>query len=205
MVTSLLDLGMVFILVLAFRIGRIALDLRVPPKCALGCILSELCVVSYEEIRRYYVQLEAAGIVPPHLRREILRKKAFVIGGFVRLMMCNTRLFQQAILFDDAKIDPRKSSLQLDMQETMVKSLVRETAQVRWELYKCQLSLLVRAAFRLNVNQQVVMRLVGLYKKLEEDLVAWADMSDDKTYHTMLLERLGLLSWGVVDGNGSGI
>lgn len=203
MVKLLLECSFPVVLFAAAYVALLVLDLRRPIARALGCIFSKLCVVSYQEIKRYYELLEAEGQIPSHLWREIRRKKAYVIGEFVRQMMSNTRSFQQAVRFDDKKIDPRKSSLEHDLRESLVKSLVEETAALRWELYKCQVSLLFRATLKLNVDQDVLMDLLRQYKKLEEDMVELTRWAEDRSYVEMLMERLGLLSWGVVNGGGS--
>lgn len=194
MVTILLDVMMLFILVLAFHIGRIIADLRRPVARALGCILSKLCVVNYLEIRQYCIQLDEEKRAPIHLAREIRRQKVFVIGQYVRQMMCNTQLFQQASLFEAKKIDPRKSALEYDMRETLVLSLVEESGALRWQLWKCQGRLLLRSALRLNVNQNILLDLLGSYKKLEADIIALAGMADDNCYRDMMMERLGLMA-----------
>lgn len=203
MVKLLLELGFPILFFVAAYVAFIVLDLRRPIARALGCIFSKLCVVSYEEIKQYCELLEGESRIPSHLWREIRRKKAYVIGEFVRQMMRNTRSFQQAVRFDDKKIDPRKSSLEHDLRESLVKALVEETAEVRWRLYKCQVSLLFRATLRLNVDQNVLMDLLRQYKKLEEDMVELTRWAEDRSHVQILMERLGLLSWGIVNGDGS--
>jgi hypothetical protein len=203
MVKLILEYSYPVLFLVSFYVLFVIWDLRRPVARALGCILSNLCVVSYEEIWRYCKLLEQEDRVSGHLWREIRRKKVFVIAQYVRLMMLNTRLFQQASLFEKRKIDPRKSGLEYDMRETLVASLVEDSAAVRWQLYKSQISLLVRAVLRLDANHQLLMNLLGVYKKLEEDIVALAGMAEDTCYRDMLLERLGLMSWGLVNGGGS--
>jgi hypothetical protein len=200
MVKLLIDCSFPIFLFVAAYVAVIVLDLRWPLARAMGCIFLKLCVVSSLEIRRYYAILEAEEAGPSHLWREIRGKKAYVIGQYVRQMACNTRSFQQAVRFDDKKIDPRKSSLEHDLRETLTKSLVEESAALRWQLYKCQVGLLFRATFRLNVKQTVLMDLLRQYKKLEEDFVALVDMAEEKSYRYTVRERLGLLDWDIIEG-----
>lgn len=203
MMTNLLDVIVLFIALIAFGIGRIVLDLWRPVAVAFGCILRKVCVVSYLEIRGRYEQFEQEDRIAIHLRREVLREKAFLIGHYVRQMMWNTRLFQQAVLFEKKKIDPRKSGLDYDQQQVLVLDLVEETGALRWQLWKCQLALFLQVVLKLNAKHEVMLDLLRKYKKLEEDIVALAGMAEDNSYRDMLMERLGLMTWGLINGHGS--
>lgn len=203
MVKLVLECSFPIVLYMLVQIALILLDLRRPAARALGWIISKVCIVSSEEILRYNAQLEQEEESGIHLRREARWKKICVIWGFVRAMMCNTRLIQQTARFEEKKIDPRKSSLKYEQPEILVLELVDDSAQMRWRLYKWQLNLVMRAVLGLNVNQKVLMDLLGQYKQLEEGIIALSEMADDRCYRDMLLDRLGLANWGVINGGGS--
>jgi hypothetical protein len=102
------------------------------------------------------------------------------------------------------KIDHAKSALEYDSRETLTVALVDEAAKIRWMLFRAQTSLLFRICFRLSIDQEVFIAVLGFYKKLEEDIVALAGMAEDDCYRQMLVERLGLNNWGLIDGGSAG-
>jgi hypothetical protein len=81
--------------------------------------------------------------------------------------------------------------------------LVDEAASVRWLLVRGQIGLSIRAFIGTKLRRQAVEKLLKLtteYKQLEQDAVALVGMATDDCYYTMLIERLGLSNWGLIDG-----
>jgi hypothetical protein len=112
----------------------------------------------------------------------------------------NTTLFQRAVRFEKMKIDPTKSALQYEQREILILELVDQTDEMRWTLFRAQATLLFRTALRLSIDQEIFITALAQYKKLEEDIVALAGMAEDDCYRQMLLERLGLNDWGLIEG-----
>jgi hypothetical protein len=98
------------------------------------------------------------------------------------------------------KIDPAKSALEYEQREILILELVYQADEMRWTLFRAQAALLARTILRLSVDQELFITLLAQYKKLEEDIVALAGMADDDCYRQMLVERLGLNDWGLIEG-----
>jgi hypothetical protein len=192
------------IIVVVLIFARLSyVDLRTPSPIALGSALSKLCVVSADEIHDY-CETGGNGISRPgHLLRQTGSKQAKVIRRYIEQMKWNTKLFQQVARFEELKIDPAKSSLDYETRETLALRLVDEAAAVRWLLVKGHVSLTIRAVTGTKLRRQAVEKLRKLtteYKQLEQDAVALVSMATDDCYYTMVVERLGLSNWGLIEG-----
>lgn len=199
----LLGFSFPFVLGFAFLIAKLWIDVSRPSPCAFGTILPKLCVVSSDEIQRYNkIEGKGSGIVR-HLRREVRAKQIGVNWGYIRQMAWNTRLFQQATRFEKMKIDPAKSAFDFEPREHLILELVNESADTRRELYKCQITVLVRTILRLDIPQRIFIKLLGQYKHLEQEMLILASMSEDGSYYQMLVDRLGLNDWGLIQGGTS--
>jgi hypothetical protein len=200
-VTYLLVLSIPFVFFLSFVAAHIWLDQRRPTPQALGAIFRKLCIVDYDEISRYNEHAQAEEKASHHLHREIRWKQICVNWAFLRLMISNTKLFQQATRFEKIKIDPAKSALDYNSREHLVLELVDDSTDMRRGLHKARLNLLMRALFGLPLDYQIIRGVLVQYKRLEEDMVAFAGMSDNDSYQFLLVDRLGIRrSWGVIDG-----
>jgi hypothetical protein len=202
-VRLVLEFGFPILLIVAGYLGIVLLDVRRPAARALGCILYKLCVVSSDEIQRYCGLAEEDSPIDSDLRRELRWQQICVIWGYLREMVWNTRLFQQATRFEKMKIDPNKSGLDYEPRERLALHLVDESAGMRWLLFKWQAGLLLYGMFGLKVDQQVLIELLARYKHLEQEMLALAGMAEDDCYYAMLVERLGLNAWGVYEGGSS--
>ena len=201
--TLLLEFSLPFIIGLAFVFIKLFLDIRRPVARALGSVIPKFCVVNSDEIRRYHRTGKLFGEdtrPPSQLRREVRWKQICVYWGYLRQMTWNTRLIQQAIRFEIMKIDPSKSGLAYEPQERLALELVEESAKIRQDLFRLQVNLLFRAILRLNIDHEIVMALLAQYKQLEQEIVTLAGMAEDDCYRQMLIERLGLNNWGLVEG-----
>jgi hypothetical protein len=201
MVRLIVELSLPVILLAAAFAVKAYLKLERPSPRALGVIIPRLCVVGSDEILRYNEM--DADQAEKHLRREARWKQFRVNRGYLNGMAWNTTLFQRALRFEKMKIDPGKSALDYQPRETLVWELVDDAAAMRWELFRWQAALLARSLLGLSGGQQVSISLLAKYKHLEQEMVALAGMADDDCYHAMLIERLGLNSWGLHEGGAS--
>jgi hypothetical protein len=135
-----------------------------------------------------------------HLRREVLWKQLKVNWGYLSEETWNTTLFQRAVRFEKMKIDPKKSALDYEPREILILELVEQADKMRRMLFRAQANLLLRMIFRLGIDQEMFISVLGYYKKLEEDIVALAGMAEDDCYREMLVQRLGLSNWGLIEG-----
>jgi hypothetical protein len=134
-----------------------------------------------------------------------VRWKQFRVNwGYLCEEASNTMLFQRAVRFEKMKIDPVKSALEYEQREILILELVYQADEMRWTLFRAQAALLVRTMLRLSVDQELFITLLAQYKKLEEDIVALAGMAEDDCYRQMLVERLGLNDWGLIEGGSPG-
>jgi hypothetical protein len=174
--------------------------LKYPSPLALGCIIPKLCVVGSAEILRYNKKEDDEQRTAKHLWREVRWKQFRVNWGYLCEEASNTMLFQRAVRFEKMKIDPVKSALEYEQREILILELVYQADEMRWTLFRAQAALLVRTMLRLSVDQELFITLLAQYKKLEEDIVALAGMAEDDCYRQMLVERLGLNDWGLIEG-----
>ena len=118
-------------------------------------------------------------------------------------MTCNTTLLQQVARFEELKINPTQSSLDYSPRETLALRLADEAAALRWILIKGQIGIAVGAVVGTRIREEAVEKLLQLtreYKQLEQDAVALVGMATDECYYEMLIERLGLTHWGLIEG-----
>jgi hypothetical protein len=174
--------------------------LKYPSPLALGCIIPKLCVVGSAEILRYNKKEEDEQRRAKHLWREVRWKQFRVNWGYLCEEVWNTTLFQRAVRFEKMKIDPVKSALEYEQREILILELVNQADEMRWTLFRAQAALLLHTMLRLGIDQELFITLLAQYKKLEEDIVALAGMAEDDCYRQMLVERLGLNDWGLIEG-----
>jgi hypothetical protein len=201
LVEVVLPAGVLLVVVFAASLYR---KLKYPSPLALGCIIPKLCVVGSAEILRYNKKEDDEQRTAKHLWREVRWKQFRVNWGYLCEEASNTMLFQRAVRFEKMKIDPAKSALEYEQREILILELVYQADEMRWTLFRAQAALLVRTMLRLSVDQELFITLLAQYKKLEEDIVALAGMAEDDCYRQMLVERLGLNDWGLIEGGSPG-
>jgi hypothetical protein len=197
LVEVVLPAGVLLVVVFAASLYR---KLKYPSPLALGCIIPKLCVVGSAEILRYNKKEDDEQRTAKHLWREIRWKQFRVNWGYLCEEAWNTTLFQRAVRFEKMKIDPVKSALEYEQREILILELVNQADEMRWTLFRAQAALLFHTMLRLGIDQELFITLLAQYKKLEEDIVALAGMAEDDCYRQMLVERLGLNDWGLIEG-----
>lgn len=199
--TSFLEFGLPFTLVAALFAARWWRDINWPRPVAFGCIIPDACVVNSDEILSYHgARAAQQNSMAAHLRRQARRKQARVDLGFIEGMIWNTRLFQRAVRFERGKIDQAKSSLDYEQRETLILQLVGETAAIRRQLVARRARLTWTATSGLRTDKEALMDLLGPYKTLEHDIIALLGMGEDPCYREMMIDRLGLKGWRLMDG-----
>ena len=106
------------------------------------------------------------------------------------------------IRFETLKIDPGKSSFEYEPREVLITNLIDESAHLRSEIFGARLDLTKRALLGKAIDQERLETLLGKYKTLEQDIIELAGMAKDTTCRDMLVERLGLTNWRIVNGGG---
>ncbi len=201
MVTVLLEVILpVAVLLLVVFIARLYVRIQYPSPLAFGCIIPKLCVVASEEILRYNRTGEDEDPAAKHLRRETLWKQFRVNWGYLCEQAWNTTLFQKALRFEIMKIAPATSALEYQPQERLALELLEEATAMRRRLFRAQGRFLVRAMLGLSIDHRVLMALLGQYKQLEQEMIILVGMAGDECYRQMLVERLGLTNWGLLEG-----
>jgi hypothetical protein len=193
----------IVILIVAIPLLKAYFKIKFPTPRSLGRVLPKLCVVAADEIMQYNEILAEELRSKLHLRRTLRRNQIRINRAYLAQMAWNIFLFQQVVRFEAMKIDPGKSSFDYEPREVLLLDLVEESAQLRWEAAWAQLGLLGRAVTGLAVHQETLTSLLGKYKQLEQDIIALAGMAEDNCYQQMLVERLGLAGWDLIDGGSS--
>lgn len=170
-----------------------------PTPLALGSIFPYVCAVIWDEIHTYFEHIEQA-YAARHLQRETRSNQAIVSRRYIDGMSSNTKLFLQVLRFEMKKIDPHKSSLHYEPWETLTLRMVDEASALRWLLVKAQLGLVLRSWVGIRMSRQVMDKILREYKQLEQDFMALIKMASDEVYFNMLVERLGLSNWRLIDG-----
>ena len=181
---------------------RFYVKIQYPSPLVWGRIIPRVCAVRSGDILDYNEKAEDEKPVGWRLRREMRRKQFKVNSEYLGEEITNTTLFLRALRFEKLKIDPRKPGLEYEPREIVVLELVDEAAELRWKQVRCQLVLLLRAKLGLNVDKEVFLTMLAQYKKLEEEIIALAGMGDN-WFRGMLVERLGLMDWRVIEGGDS--
>lgn len=198
--TLVLEVSLPLIVILGVVFARAYIRFKYPTPRALGRILPKLCVVDADEILRYKEELATEWRVKPHLRRTLRRNQIRINSSYFSQMGTNTLLMQQVARFEDLKIDPGKSSFEYDSREVLIVSLFDESARLRSEIFHARVDLVKRTFLGGSVDQDRLDTLLGKYKLFEQDFIALAGMAEDATCRNMLIERLGLTNWRIVNG-----
>lgn len=174
--------------------------IKYPAPLVIGCIIPKVCAVVYNEVVAYCNRMETEKGLSGRLGREA-RKNHFVVNwGYLREQALNTKLFLRALLFEKSKIE-QKPGLKYAQRETLIWELIEEVTELRWKQVRWQFVLLLRGKLGLRISKDMLLELLKEYKTLEEEMIAFVSM-EDNCYRDMLMERLGLVNWGLVNGDG---
>ena len=200
--TLFLELSLPIAALIVFFAVAVCLKIQYPPPLVLGRIIPRVCPVRSREILDYNEDDNGEEPIGWRLRREVRRKQFKVNLGYLSAEVANTTLFQQALRFEKTKINPRKPGLEYEPREIVVLELVDEAAHLRWKQVRSKIILVLRAKLGLSINKEVFITLLAEYKKLEEEIIALASMKESWV-RGMLVERLGLMDWHVIEGGES--
>jgi hypothetical protein len=191
------------IVVIVGAIGVFSLYTKIqrPSPLVWGRIIPRVGPVRAHEVLEYNEKSEGAEANDSRLERAARQHQFKVNWGYLRSEAANTALFQQALLFEKMKIDPRKRGLKYEAQEVMVLELLDEATRLRWMQVRCQVALILRFKLGLSINREMFVTLLAHYKELEEHMIALAGAEGD-WLRGMLVERLGLMDWRVIEGSG---
>lgn len=200
MTVVLLELTLPILVVLGIIARSAYVRSKNPTPRALGRILRKLGVVDVDEILQFKEIFEQEWKSKPHLRRVLRRNQIRIYSDYYGQMGSNAFRFQQVARFEELKIDPGKSSFDYDAREALITDLLDDTASLRSEIFEARVDLVKGALLGRLIDQERFQTLLGKYKGLEHDMVELANMAKDTTCRDMLIERLGLANWRIVNG-----
>lgn len=174
--------------------------LKRPTPLALGSIFPHLCAVIWDEIYDHCERIEQVNSASKYLQRETRSNQASVSRKYLDGMASNTKLFLQVLRFEKKKIDPQKSSLNYETREILTLRMIDEASTLHWFLIKARVALAGRSWMGVRMSRHAMDKLLREYKQLEQDFVALVSMASDEVYYNMLVERLGLSNWRLIDG-----
>jgi hypothetical protein len=136
-------------------------------------------------------------------RRKERRRYFKVNWGYLCVQTQNTTAFLQALRFEELKIRASKPVLRYERLEMAIVALIEEATELRWEQVRWQLVLQLVAGLGVRVDKEIFHQLLADYKFLEEHMLALA-RKEGGWLHQMLMERLGLTEWRVIEGGQTG-
>jgi hypothetical protein len=80
--------------------------------------------------------------------------------------------------------------------------LIDEATELRWQQVRWQVTLWLRSALGLKIDRSMFLTLLVHYKDLEEGMLALSEV-EGRWLKDMLLERLGLTEWRLIEGGQS--
>jgi hypothetical protein len=189
--------------VLVIVMFAVALYRRIqyPSPLVWGSILNRLGPVRAHQVLDYNDQLDKEERLGRRLVREVRRQQFKVNWGYLRRETKNTTLFLQALRFEKLKIKADKSGLKYDPQEVAIIGLIDEAMELRWKQVRWQLVLQLRRKLGLPIDRRIFTTLFVYYKNFEKQMVALAE-TEGNWLKDMLLERLGLTEWRLIEGGG---
>jgi hypothetical protein len=202
MLNLLLDFMPFLGLIMGFVLATLYRKVGHPSPLVWGRILPDLGPVRAHEVLEYNEQIESKEPHRGRLGREVRRRNFAVNWGYLGAGVTNTVLFQRALLFEKDTIDARKPGSEYELSELATLELLDEATKLRWEQVRCQITLQLRAKLRLKIDKEDFLTLFVRYKVLEEHMLSLAG-TKGTWLHGMMMERLGLTEWGLIDGGSS--
>jgi hypothetical protein len=176
--------------------------IQYPSPLVWGCIITKVVPARAHLVLNYNKQLDDEDPIEDRLGRKARRQQLKVNWGYLRGETNNTTLFLQALRFEELKIKESKRGLKYDPQETAIVALIDEATKLRWQQVRWQVTLWSRSALGLKIDRSMFLTLLVHYKDLEEGMLALAEV-EGKWLKDMLLERLGLTEWRLIEGGQS--
>jgi hypothetical protein len=175
---------------------------KYPSPLVWGCILNKVVPVRVHLVLDYNKEIDEEEPMEGQLGRRERRQQFLVNWGYLCGETKNTTLFLQTLRFEKLKIKDRKRGLKYDPEETAIVALIDEATELRSKQVWWQLILQLRSRLGLKVDRSMFLTLLVYYKNLEKDMVALA-RTEGKWLEDMLLERLGLTEWRLIEGGHS--
>jgi hypothetical protein len=173
-----------------------------PSPLVWGQMLNKIGPVRAHEVLGYNEKLESEEDLNWRGRRESRRQQFKVNWGYLSVQTKNTTAFLQALRFEKLKIKSSKPGLKYERVEVAIVALIEEANELRWEQVRWQFILQLRDKLGLKVDKETFNNLLVRYKFFEENMVALA-RAEGQWLYDMLVERLGLTAWGVIEGGQS--
>lgn len=192
------EIAMVVLLSVGFLFKRV----RYPSPLVWGLILGKIGPVRAHNVFDYNKKLESEEGLNWRARRESRQQQFKVNWGYLSVQTKNTSAFLQALRFEKLKIKSSKPGLQYERLEVAIVALIEEANELRWQQVRWQFVLQLRGKFGMGVDKETFNNLLVQYKFFEENMVALAQ-AEGLWLYDMLVERLGLTEWRVIEGGQS--
>jgi hypothetical protein len=192
---AILAIALIFALVLVKKI-------QYPSELVWGSILGKVGPARAHLVLDYNKQLDDEEATECRVGRRARRQQFKVNWGYLLSETKNTTLFLQTLRFEKLKIKESKRGLQYDPQEMAIVALIDEATELRWNQIRWQVILLLRSKLGLKIDRSMFLNLLVYYKNLEKGMVALAEV-EGNWLKDMLLERLGLTEWRLIEGGQS--
>ena len=175
--------------------------IQYPSELVWGCILGKVGPARAHLVLDYNKQLDEEA-TECRVGRKARRQQFKVNWGYLLSETKNTTLFLQTLRFEKLKIKESKRGLQYDPQEMAIVALIDEATELRWQQIRWQVNVQLRSKLGLQIDRSMFLTLLVYYKNLEKGMVALAEV-EGQWLKDMLLERLGLTEWRLIEGGQS--
>ena len=175
--------------------------IQYPSELVWGCILGKVGPARAHLVLDYNKQLDEEA-AECRVGRKARRQQFKVNWGYLLSETKNTTLFLQTLRFEKLKIKESKRGLQYDPQEMAIVALIDEATELRWQQIRWQVNVQLRSKLGLQIDRSMFLTLLVYYKNLEKGMVALAEV-EGQWLKDMLLERLGLTEWRLIEGGQS--
>jgi hypothetical protein len=193
---TILAIALISVLVLIKKI-------QYPSEVVWGSILGKVVPARAHLVLDYNKQLDDEEHTEGWAGRKERRHQFKVNWKFLLSETKNTTLFLQTLRFEKLKIKESKRGMQYDVQEMAIVALIDEATELRWQQVRWQVNVQLRSKLGLQIDRSMFLTLLVYYKNLEKGMVALAEV-EGKWLKDMLLERLGLTEWRLIEGGQSG-
>jgi hypothetical protein len=173
-----------------------------PSELVWGCIVGKVVPARAHLVLDYNKQLDDDESIEGRVGRKARRKQFKVNWTYLLSETKNTTLFLQTLRFEKLKIKEGKRGLQYDRQEMAIVALIAEATELRWNQVRWQVALQLRSKLGLNIDRNMFLTLLAYYKDLEKGMIVLAEV-EGQWLKDMLMERLGLTEWRLIDGGQS--